>query len=68
MEQVHREAVLEAGPKQLAHLMGMNHTASLNRVNRNDDSHRLNVEQFLQILGAYPALYSPITSPSSTIL
>lgn len=53
MEQVHRaihEAVLEAGPKQLAHLMGMSHTALLNRSNPNDDSHRLNLEQFLQIL------------------
>ncbi|WP_306287116.1 phage regulatory CII family protein [Pseudomonas sp. MD195_PC81_125] len=53
MEQVHRaihEAVLDAGPKQLAHLMGMSHTALLNRSNPNDDSHRLNLEQFLQIL------------------
>lgn len=53
MEQVHRaihEAVLEAGPKQLAHLMGMSHTALFNRSNPNDDSHRLNLEQFLQIL------------------
>jgi hypothetical protein len=53
MEQVHRaihEAVLDTGPKQLAHLMGMSHTALLNRSNPNDDSHRLTLEQFLQIL------------------
>jgi hypothetical protein len=53
MEQVHRavhEAVLDAGPKHLAHLMGMSHTSLLNRSNPNDDSHRLNFEQFLQIL------------------
>lgn len=53
MEQVYRaihEAVLEVGPKQLAHLMGMSHTALLNRSNPNDDSHRLNLEQFIQIL------------------
>ena len=53
MEEVHRavhETVLEAGPKQLAHQMGTSHTSLLNRANPNDDSHRLNFEQFLQIL------------------
>lgn len=53
MEDVHRaihETVLEAGPKTLAHLMGMSHTNLLNRVNPNDDTHRLNVEQYLQVL------------------
>jgi hypothetical protein len=53
MEEVHRaihETVLEAGPKTLAHLMGMSHTALLNRSNPNDDTHRLTIEQFLQVL------------------
>lgn len=53
MEEVHRalhETVLEAGPKTLAYLMGMSHTSLLNRSNPNDDTHRLNFEQFLQIL------------------
>ena len=53
MEEVHRaihETVLDAGPKQLAHLMGMSHTNLLNRSNPNDDTHRLNVEQLLQIM------------------
>jgi hypothetical protein len=53
MEEVHRaihETVLEAGPKTLAHLMGMSHTALLNRSNPSDDTHRLNVEHFLQVL------------------
>lgn len=53
MEEVHRaihEALLDAGPKQVAHLMGTSHTNLLNRANPNDDTHRLNVEQFLQIL------------------
>lgn len=53
MEEVHRalhETVLEAGPKTLAFLMGMSHTSLLNRSNPNDDTHRLNFEQFLQIL------------------
>lgn len=53
MEQIHRaihEAVLEAGPKQVAHKMGTSHTSLLNRANPNDDTHRLNLEQFLQIL------------------
>lgn len=53
MEEVLRaihETVLEAGPKTLAHLMGMSHTALLNRSNPSDDTHRLNVEQFLQVL------------------
>tara|TARA_Y100000758_G_scaffold44363_1_gene28633 strand:+ start:521 stop:979 length:459 start_codon:yes stop_codon:yes gene_type:complete len=53
MEDLHRavhETVLEAGPKELAHQMGTSHTNLLNRVNPNDDSHRLNFEQFLQIL------------------
>lgn len=53
MEQVHRaihEAVLDAGPKQVAHKMGTSHTSLLNRANPNDDTHRLNVEQLLQIL------------------
>ncbi|WP_350318950.1 phage regulatory CII family protein [Pseudomonas sp. efr-133-R2A-59] len=62
MEQVHRaihEAVLEAGPKKLAHLMGMSHTALLNRSNPNDDSHRLNLEQFLQILVHCSGLMKP---------
>lgn len=44
------EALLEAGPKQIAHKMGTSHTSLLNRANPNDDTHRLNVEQFLQIL------------------
>ncbi|MCY1378551.1 hypothetical protein D9M69_661960 [compost metagenome] len=30
--------------------MGMSHTSLLNRCNPNDDTHRLNFEQFLQIL------------------
>jgi len=53
MEEVHRaihETVLDAGPKTLAHLMGMSHTALLNRSNPSDDTHRLNVEHFLQVL------------------
>lgn len=53
MEEIHRaihDAVLEAGPKQVAHKMGTSHTSLLNRVNPNDDSHRLNVEQFFQVL------------------
>ncbi|MVW75369.1 phage regulatory CII family protein [Pseudomonas xionganensis] len=53
MEEVHRaihETVLDAGPKQLAHLMGMSHTSLLNRCNPNDDTHRLNVEHLLQIM------------------
>lgn len=53
MEEIHRaihEALLDAGPKQVAHLMGTSHTNLLNRANPNDDTHRLNVEQFLQIL------------------
>ena len=53
MEEVHRavhEAVLDAGPKELAYQMGTSHTSLLNRVNPNDDTHRLNLEQFLQIL------------------
>lgn len=53
MEQIHRaihEAVLDAGPKQVAHKMGTSHTSLLNRANPNDDTHRLNVEQLLQIL------------------
>lgn len=53
MEEIHRaihETVLDAGPKQLAHLMGMSHTNLLNRSNPNDDTHRLNVEQLLQIM------------------
>lgn len=53
MEEVHRaihETVLDAGPKQLAHAMGMSHTSLLNRCNPNDDTHRLNVEQLLQIM------------------
>ena len=53
MEEIHRaihEALLYAGPKQVAHLMGTSHTSLLNRANPNDDTHRLNVEQFLQIL------------------
>lgn len=53
MEEVLRaihETVLEAGPKTLAHLMGMSHTALLNRSNPSDDTHRLNVEQLLQVL------------------
>lgn len=53
MEEIHRaihETVLDAGPKQLAHAMGMSHTNLLNRCNPNDDSHRLNVEQLLQIM------------------
>jgi hypothetical protein len=53
MEDVHRaihEALLDAGPKQIAHQMGTSHTNLLNRANPNDDTHRLNVEQFLQIL------------------
>jgi hypothetical protein len=53
MEEFHRalhDTVLEAGPKTLAHLMGMSHTSLLNRSNPNDDTHRLNIEQFLQIL------------------
>lgn len=53
MEDIHRaihEALLDAGPKQIAHLMGTSHTNLLNRANPNDDTHRLNVEQFLQIL------------------
>lgn len=44
------ETVLDAGPKELAHRMGTSHTSLLNRVNPNDDTHRLNLEQFLQIL------------------
>jgi hypothetical protein len=53
MEEVHKaihEALLDAGPKQIAHQMGTGHTALLNRANPNDDTHRLNVDQFLQIL------------------
>lgn len=53
MEEVHRaihDTVLDAGPKTLAHQMGMSHTSLLNRSNPNDDTHRLNIEQFLQIL------------------
>lgn len=53
MEEIHRaihEALLDAGPKQVAHQMGTSHTNLLNRANPNDDTHRLNVEQFLQIL------------------
>lgn len=53
MEDIHRaihEAVLAAGPKELAHKMGMAHTTLLNRANPNDDTHRLNVEQLLQIM------------------
>ena len=53
MDDIHRaihEALLDAGPKQVAHLMGTSHTSLLNRANPNDDTHRLNVEQFLQIL------------------
>lgn len=53
MEEVHKaihEALLDAGPKQIAHKMGTGHTALLNRANPNDDTHRLNVDQFLQIL------------------
>jgi hypothetical protein len=53
MEDIHRaihEALLDAGPKQIAHLMGTSHTSLLNRANPNDDTHRLNVDQFLQIL------------------
>jgi hypothetical protein len=44
------DAVLDAGPKQLARLMGTSHTGLLNRTNPNDDTHKLNVEQLLQIL------------------
>lgn len=44
------ETVLDAEPKVLAHQMGMSHTTLLNRTNPNDDSHRLNLQQFLQIL------------------
>ena len=44
------ETVLAAEPKVLAHQMGMSHTTLLNRTNPNDDSHRLNLQQFLQIL------------------
>lgn len=53
MEEVHRaihETVLASGPKELAHKMGMSHTTLLNRANPNDDTHRLNVEQLLQIM------------------
>ncbi|MNZ88354.1 hypothetical protein D3C78_1072440 [compost metagenome] len=53
MDEIHRaihEALLDAGPKQVAHKMGTSHTSLLNRANPNDDTHRLNVEQFLQIL------------------
>lgn len=53
MEDIHRaihETVLSAGPKELAHKMGMSHTTLLNRANPNDDTHRLNVEQLLQIM------------------
>lgn len=53
MEEVHKaihEALLDAGPKQIAHKMGTGHTALLNRANPNDDTHRLNFDQFLQIL------------------
>lgn len=53
MEEIHRaihDAVLAAGPKALAHKMGMAHTTLLNRANPNDDTHRLNVEQLLQIM------------------
>ncbi|SDA85595.1 hypothetical protein SAMN03159443_03752 [Pseudomonas sp. NFACC15-1] len=47
--------------------MGMSHTALLNRVNRNDDSHRLNFEPFLQILVHIPLYLSdqfPFLNPS----
>lgn len=53
MEDVHKaihEALLDAGPKQIAHKMGAGHTSLLNRANPNDDTHRLNFDQFLQIL------------------
>lgn len=53
MEEIHRaihDALLDACPKQVARLMGTSHTSLLNRANPNDDTHRLNVEQFLQIL------------------
>lgn len=53
MEDIHRaihETVLSAGPKELAHKMGMSHTTLLNRANPNDDTHRLNVEQLLQVM------------------
>lgn len=53
MEEIHRaihDTVLAAGPKALANKMGMAHTTLLNRANPNDDTHRLNVEQLLQIM------------------
>lgn len=53
MEEVHRvihDAVLEAGAKKIAFQMGTTHTGLLNRTNPETDSHRLNFDQFLQIL------------------
>lgn len=53
MEEFYRalhDTVLDAGPKTLAHLMGIGHTTLLNAVNPNDDSHRLKLAQFLQVL------------------
>ncbi len=44
------DAVIDAGAKDLARKMGVRHGALLPRANPNDDAHRLNVEQLLQIL------------------
>ncbi|WP_341304707.1 phage regulatory CII family protein [Pseudomonas sp. TMP25] len=53
MEEIHKalhEALLDGGPKQVAHLMGVSHTGLLNRANPNDDTHRLHFDQVLQII------------------
>ncbi|WP_349569433.1 phage regulatory CII family protein [Azotobacter salinestris] len=44
------DAVLDAGAKDLARKMGVSHVSLLQRANPNNDAHRLNVEQFFQIL------------------
>lgn len=53
MEDIHKavhDTLLDGGPKQVAHLMGVSHTGLLNRANPNDDTHRLHFDQVLQII------------------
>lgn len=45
-----QDAVLDAGAKELAAKIGCSHVSLLQRANPNDDAHRMNVEQFVQVM------------------
>lgn len=50
LQAVH-DAVIDFGPKDLARKIGgISHTTLLNNANPNDDTHRMNLPQFLQVL------------------